>query len=61
MAEENGSEVRAALERLKRRVDDHQLEIGNIRTWVKDLDDAMVVQARIERLQSEGIEPENLR
>jgi hypothetical protein len=56
MAEGNGNEAKAALERLKERVDKHDVDFGNLRVWVKDLDDAMVVQSRIERLQSEAIE-----
>jgi hypothetical protein len=54
MGEGNGNEAKAALERLKERVDKH-VDLGNLRVWVKDLDDAMVVQSRIERLQSEAI------
>jgi hypothetical protein len=61
MAEGNGNEAKAALDRLKQRVDEHADALGNLRTWVKDLDDAMVVQARIERLQSEAIEESRAR
>ncbi len=51
----------AALERLKERVNQHDDALGNLRIWLKDLDDAMVVQARIERLQSEAIEQSRAR
>jgi len=61
MAEGNGNEAKAALERLKARVDKRDEALSNLRIWVKDLDDAMVVQSRIERLQSEALEESRAR
>jgi hypothetical protein len=55
MAETNGSEARAALERLKARVDAHDDDLAGWRAVVKDLSDAMVVQAHLERKQSDAI------
>jgi hypothetical protein len=56
MPEENGSEARAALERLKARVDSHDGDIAELRSIVGDLSEAMVVQAHLERRQSEAID-----
>jgi len=55
MADTNGSEAQAALERLKKRVDSHDEEFVNLRFIVKALSDAMVVQAHLERKQSDAI------
>jgi hypothetical protein len=55
MAEANGNEARAALEHLKARVDAHDGDIDGLRSIVKDLSHAMVVQAHLERKQSDAI------
>ena len=56
MSEGNGNEASAALERLKARVDAHDQDLTDLRSVVRDLSDAMVVQARIEKRQSEAID-----
>ena len=56
MSEGNRNEAWAALERLKARVDAHDQDLTDLRSVVRDLSDAMVVQARIEKRQSEAID-----
>jgi hypothetical protein len=56
MPEENGNEASAAFARLKARVDGHDTDLAALRSIVSDLSDAMLVQARIEKRQSELID-----
>ena len=55
MPEDNGNEAQAALERLKARVDAHDESLAGLRAIVTNLSDAMLVQSRLERKQSEAI------
>jgi hypothetical protein len=55
MSEGNGNEASAALARLKARVDAHDSDLSELRTIVRDLSDTMLVQAHIEKRQSEAI------
>jgi len=50
-----GNEAKAAMERLQVRVTGLETDVYGLRSIVKDLSDAMVVQAHLERKQSEAI------
>jgi len=55
MAEGNGNEAQSALEHLKVRVNEHDKSSAGLRSIVEDLSHAMVVQAHLERKQSDSI------
>jgi hypothetical protein len=55
MAESNGNEAHAALERLKSRVDEQEKSTAALRTIVRNLEDAMVVQTSLEQRQNAAI------
>jgi hypothetical protein len=49
------SHVHAAMERLRKRVDDHEGRLENLEYIVKELDDALVVHAHLEKRKGERI------